>query len=85
MVKDFPISTDFGNVSHIVPAIHPTFSISSGGEVNHTLEFAAAANTSRAHAETLTAGKAMAHTCIDVLTMEGLLEKITQTKPRIEE
>jgi metal-dependent amidase/aminoacylase/carboxypeptidase family protein len=76
MVGDFPISTDFGNVSHIVPALHPIFTISGGGEVNHTLEFTAAANTPRAHADALIAAKAMSHTGIDVLTMEGLLEKI---------
>ena len=81
MVNDFTISTDFGDVSHIVPAIHPTFSISSGGEVNHTLEFAAATNTPRAHADTLVAGKALAHTGIDVLAMEGLLEELRPTKP----
>ena len=48
----------------------------TGSEVNRTREFTAVANTPEAHAETLVAAKAMAHTCIDVLTTDGLLEEI---------
>ena len=69
-------STDMGNVSYAVPSLHPMYAIGSGSEVNHTREFTAVANTPGAHAETLVAAKAMAHTCIDVLTMDGLLEEI---------
>ena len=69
-------STDFGNVSHTVPGIHPKYIIGSGKEVNHSREFTAVANTPEAHSQTLTAAKAMAHTCIDVLTSKDLLEKI---------
>ena len=72
---DVAASTDMGNVSYIVPSIHPTYAIGSG-EVNHTREFTAIANTPEAHSATLTAAKAMAHTCIDVLTTDGLLEEI---------
>ena len=68
-------STDMGNVSYVVPSIHPCYAIGSG-EVNHTREFTAVANTPEAHRATLTAAKAMAHTCIDVLTTDGLLEEI---------
>ncbi|XP_064393680.1 xaa-Arg dipeptidase-like [Halichondria panicea] len=70
-------STDMGNVSYIVPSIHPCYAIGSG-EVNHTREFTAVTNTPEAHTATLTAAKAMAHTCIDVLTTDGLLEKIKE-------
>ncbi len=70
-------STDMGNVSYIIPSIHPMYAIGSG-EVNHTREFTAVANTAEAHKATLTAAKAMAHTCIDVLTTDGLLEKIKE-------
>ncbi|OZD06610.1 peptidase M20 [Rhodococcus sp. 06-235-1A] len=35
-------STDMGNVSRVVPSIHPTLSIDSGAAVNHQPEFAAA-------------------------------------------
>ena len=68
-------STDMGNVSYAVPSIHPMYKIGSG-EVYHTREFTAVTNTPEAHAETLVAAKAMAHTCIDVLTTDGLLEEI---------
>ena len=77
MVKDLSISTDFGNVSYTVPSIHPMYSIGGNREVvNHMKEFAALSNSPKAHEETLLVGKAMAHTCIDVLTTDGLLEKI---------
>ena len=69
-------STDFGNVSHVVPGIHPKYIIGSGKATNHTREFTAVANTPEAHSQTLTAAKAMAHTCIDVLTTQGMLEEV---------
>jgi len=69
-------STDMGNVSYTVPSIHPKYGIGSGKEVNHTREFTRVANIPEAHSATLTAAKAMAYTCIDVLTTEGLLEEI---------
>ena len=69
-------STDMGNVSYTVPSIHPKFGIGSGKEVNHTRGFTRVANIPEAHSTTLTAAKAMAYTCIDVLTTEGLLEEI---------
>ena len=77
MVSDSPTmaSSDMGDVSHVVPSIHPVYAIGSG-EVNHSRGFTAVANTPEAHRATLTAAKAMAHTCIDVLTTDGLLEKI---------
>ena len=69
-------STDMGNVSQKVPSIQPKFFIGSGKEAQHTREFARESNTPEAHKETLVVGKAMAHTCIDVLTTDGLLETI---------
>ena len=69
-------STDMGNVSHTVPSIQPKFLIGSGKAAQHTRDFARESNTPESHKETLLVGKAMAHTCVDVLTTEGLLEKI---------
>ena len=66
MEGEMSISTDFGNVSQLVPAIHPVFKVGEG-EVNHTEEFAAVVSTPQAHAETITAAKAMAHTGVDIL------------------
>lgn len=70
-------STDMGSVSHVVPAIHPSFAIGSGKEVNHTREFTRISNTPEAHEKTITVAKAMALTCIDVFSGgKDLLQKI---------
>ncbi|KAM0745941.1 amidohydrolase [Meredithblackwellia eburnea MCA 4105] len=51
-------STDFGNVSYELPALHPAFQIPCGvGEGNHTVGFTAAAATKEAHQLTLDAAK----------------------------
>ena len=85
-IYDIGGSTDMGNVSYTVPSIHPCYQIGSGSEVNHAREFTAVANTPEARAETLVAAKAMAHTCIDVLTTDGLLEEIIEVfKARLQE
>ena len=75
-IIDMFASTDMGNVAYAVPSIHPVYKIGTGAEVNHTREFTRVANTPEAHAETLVAAKAMAHTGVDVLTTDGLLEEI---------
>ena len=68
-------STDMGNVSYVVPTIHPSYLVGSGKEVNHTIEFTAVANTPEAHDKTLLVGKALCFTCIDVLTGGDTLMK----------
>ena len=67
-------STDMGNVSHVVPSIHPMFHIphESG---NHTPQFTAAAGSPEGHELTLTATKAMAHTALDWLTDPDLRDR----------
>lgn len=61
-------STDMGNVSHRVPAIHPTLAIAGPEVLGHTREFAQAA-ASRAGFEAMIVGaKAMALTAIDIWT-----------------
>ena len=70
-------STDMGNVSHIVPSIHPCYRIGNGEE-NHTHEFTSVCNTPEAHCQTLRAAKSMAFTCINVLTGgDHILQQIT--------
>ncbi|EJD07264.1 uncharacterized protein FOMMEDRAFT_74213, partial [Fomitiporia mediterranea MF3/22] len=59
--KDTSASTDFGNVTYALPAIHPTFAIPTvpnGG--NHTAEFTKAARTREAHDATMTVTKGLA-------------------------
>ena len=64
-----------GNVSYVVPSLHPNYAVGSG-EVNHSHAFTAVANTPAAHHSTLLAAKAMAHTAIDVLATDGLLDEV---------
>jgi amidohydrolase len=69
-------STDVGNVSQLVPAIHPTVSISEDPISIHTLEFAKAAATEDALRVMLDAAKAMAMTAIDLLADPAALKKV---------
>ena len=64
-------STDMGNVSHVVPSIHPMYRIEAESG-NHTAGFTAAAATESAHAATLKASAAMAATALDWLSSEPL-------------
>ncbi|KAK3090536.1 hypothetical protein FSP39_012538 [Pinctada imbricata] len=59
-------STDMGNVSHVVPSIHPEFYI--GTDFNsHTQEFTPAAGAKAAQSYTLDTAKALAMTAVDVM------------------
>lgn len=61
-------STDMGDVSHVVPSIHPWLAICAEGETTcHQREFAACAASERGYAAMLTAAKAMALLARDVL------------------
>ncbi len=59
-------STDMGNVSHVVPAIHPFLSINPGEAVNHQPEFAAATITPDGDKAIRDGALAMAWTVIDL-------------------
>jgi amidohydrolase len=59
------LSTDMGNVSLTLPAIHPLMAIDAAGAVNHQPEFAAACITPSADAALHDAALAMAWTAID--------------------
>ena len=67
-------STDMGNVSQILPAIHPYIGIAPEGTPGHSTAFRDAAATSEAHAAALFAAKAMALVAIDALADNALLE-----------
>jgi amidohydrolase len=58
-------STDMANVSHAVPAIHPTLDIGSHGTYPHQPEFAAHCATPAADRAILDGATAMAWTAID--------------------
>lgn len=60
-------STDFGNVSHLIPAIHPMIATVPAGTAFHTPAFAEHCAKAPAMQAMLDAAKAMAMTAIDVL------------------
>ena len=66
-------SSDMGNVSHVVPAIHPYVVIADPGVAGHTPEFAVAAVSPRGDRALLRAAKAMAMTAVDLLTQPELV------------
>ncbi|KAK7683771.1 hypothetical protein QCA50_013147 [Cerrena zonata] len=73
-------STDFGDITYALPALHPGFGIPTkpnGG--NHTREFAASAATIEAHKATLNVAKALAAVGVRLLTDEGFLNEVKKT------
>jgi metal-dependent amidase/aminoacylase/carboxypeptidase family protein len=58
-------SSDMGNVSHVVPSIHPSIGIETSA-VNHQPEFAAATITPSGEKAMRDGALAMAHTIIDM-------------------
>ncbi|MHB8574793.1 MAG: M20 family metallopeptidase [Dehalococcoidia bacterium] len=70
-------STDMGNVSHVLPSIHPVFAIRTRAS-NHTPEFTGAAATPEAHTATLSAAKALAMTALDLYFRPELLAAAKQ-------
>ncbi|EEC05706.1 aminobenzoyl-glutamate utilization protein B, putative, partial [Ixodes scapularis] len=68
-------STDAGNVSHVVPTLHPMFALKSTG-INHTAEFAKATNTPDSFGLTLKTAKALALTALEVMRDPEFLKEI---------
>lgn len=71
-------STDMGNVSALVPAIHPYFAIAPEGTPTHSLDFARYAGQREALATLRLAAKALAQTCLDLLITPELLKRAKQ-------
>jgi metal-dependent amidase/aminoacylase/carboxypeptidase family protein len=72
-VKDGPSrdgggSTDFGNVSHVIPAVYAYLGICGEEAGWHSKEVAAATKTERGHDSLVAGAKTMAMTAIDLLT-----------------
>jgi amidohydrolase len=70
-------STDMGNVSYLVPSIHPMFGIPAQF-ANHHPGFTEAAASDEAHERTLTAAKALCHTALDLYGDADLLAAAKQ-------
>ncbi|HEY1694921.1 MAG TPA: amidohydrolase [Polyangiaceae bacterium] len=71
-------STDMGDVSHVVPAIHPWLAIvPEGAALCHEHRFAQAAGTDDAGRTALVAAKALARTAIEFLADASLRKAVT--------
>jgi amidohydrolase len=68
-------STDMGDVSQLIPAIHPYLAMAPENVAGHTLEFKEYSHSEAGKAALLDAAKAMAMTAVDLLTDPGLLDK----------
>lgn len=69
-------STDMGNVSHLVPSIHPMLQIAPPDVPLHTVEFCKWAGSERGDRGVLDGAKAMAMTAIDYLADADLREAV---------
>jgi amidohydrolase len=69
-------SSDIGNVSQVIPSIHPIIGIDSGPAVNHQPEFAAATVTAAADRAILDGAIALAWTAIDAATRPELRDRL---------
>lgn len=67
-------STDMGNISRLVPAIHPYIAIADHNLIPHSREFAAATISERGQRGLVDGAKALAMTVVDLLAEPGLLE-----------
>jgi amidohydrolase len=69
-------STDVGNVSQLIPTIHPTVSVAPESVATHSPDFTRAAASSGAFDNMLAAAKAMAMTAVDLLAGPETLAKV---------
>jgi len=69
-------SIDMGDVSHVVPAIHPYIGLNEKGIIGHTKTFADKTISDDGHQAIAQGALALAQTGHDVLTDQALLEEI---------
>src|SRR4030042_4631463 len=68
-------STDMGDVSHLVPSIHPYLAIAPENVAGHTIEFKEYCNSEAGKSAMLDAAKALAMTAVDLINDPELLIK----------
>jgi amidohydrolase len=71
-------STDMGNVSQVVPSIHPYLAIAPFGTSAHTYEFRECAYSDVGQRSMLNAARALALTTLDLLVKPAILAKAKQ-------
>jgi len=67
-------STDMGNVSHVVPALHPYVAIAPEEVAGHSPEFRVASASPEGHTGLLDAAKALAMTAVDLFSNPELVD-----------
>ena len=70
-------STDMGNISYLVPSIHPMIKVGADGVAIHTVEFAEWARSAEGDKAVLDGAKAMAMTIVDLWTSAELRRATT--------
>lgn len=73
-------STDFGNISQIMPTTNPYFSLHKTRMSLHTAEYEKLSGTQVAHKAISRSSKAMARTIIECLSDEDLMEQVLKEK-----
>jgi len=71
-------STDMGNVSQVVPSIHPFVAIAPVEVANHSPQFALAAASEAGTHGLLDAAKALAMTVVDLVANPGIVSKVKE-------
>ncbi|MBS3736449.1 MAG: M20 family metallopeptidase [Candidatus Bipolaricaulota bacterium] len=69
-------STDAGDVSKVIPTLHPTVSIAPEGTSLHSEEFARASASEKGFEGMIKAAKGMALTALDLLTGASALDRV---------
>jgi amidohydrolase len=77
-------STDFGNVSHYVPASFAYLAVAPAGTPGHSTELCEAAGSAAGDAACINGAKLLAMTAIDVLTDAALLRRAREEFERAE-
>jgi amidohydrolase len=72
-------STDMGNVSYLVPSIHPMIKVADDGVAIHTTDFAEWARSEQGDKAVLDGAKAMAMTVIDLWCSGELRDAVAST------
>ena len=74
-------STDMGNVSHLIPAIHPMVQAAPTGVAIHTTEFAVHARAAIGDRAVIDGAKSMALTLLDLWLDDDLRRRVAATRP----
>jgi amidohydrolase len=72
------VATDMGNVSQVVPSLHPFIAIAPPGTAWHSTESAKAASSPQAHEATVKTAKAFGLTAIDIFSDPDLVGRIKE-------